>query len=75
MRGQGAKYSPRERMVWKAWRTLNTSPALNKLFGLAGTRLRGLMPARLGPWTDHRAAPKPAARTLHELARDHLGDE
>ncbi|NMG71174.1 LutB/LldF family L-lactate oxidation iron-sulfur protein [Parazoarcus communis] len=75
MRGQGSKYSRRERYTWKAWRTLNTSPRLYRLFGLAATRLSGLIPADIGPWTEHRSAPKPAARTLHELARDHLGED
>ena len=75
MRGQGAKYSKKERMIWKAWRKLNTSPALYRAALYAGTRLRGLMPANIGPWTEHRSAPKPAARTLHELAREHLGEQ
>jgi len=75
MRGQGAKYSKRETMIWKAWRTLNTSPALYRAAMYAGTRMRGLMPASIGPWTEHRSAPKLAPRTLHELAREHLGDQ
>ncbi|MDI3514268.1 MAG: L-lactate dehydrogenase complex protein LldF [Rhodocyclaceae bacterium] len=75
MRGQGAKYSKKETMIWKAWRKLNTSPALYRAALYAGTRLRGLMPANIGPWTEHRSAPKPAARTLHELAREHLGEQ
>lgn len=75
MRGQGSKYSRTERAVWKVWRTLNTSPRLYRALGLAATRLGGLMPAKIGPWTEHRSAPKPATRTLHEMARDHLGDE
>ncbi|MFP5400368.1 MAG: LutB/LldF family L-lactate oxidation iron-sulfur protein [Gammaproteobacteria bacterium] len=75
MRGHGAKYSKKERMIWKAWRKLNTSPALYRAALYAGTRLRGLMPANIGPWTEHRSAPKPAARTLHELAREHLGEQ
>lgn len=75
MRGQGSKYSRTERAVWKVWRKLNTSPRLYRLLGLATTRLGGLMPAKIGPWTEHHSAPKPAKRTLHEMARDHLGDE
>lgn len=75
MRGQGAKYSKRETMIWKAWRTLNTSPALYRAAMYAGTRMRGLMPDSIGPWTEHRSAPKLAPRTLHELAREHLGDQ
>jgi L-lactate dehydrogenase complex protein LldF len=75
LRGQGTKYSKKETMVWKAWRTLNTSPALYRAAMYAGTRLRGLMPSTIGPWTAHRSTPRLAARTLHELAREHLGDQ
>ncbi len=75
MRGQGAKHSKKETLIWKAWRTLNTSPALYRAAMYAGSRFRGLMPSHIGPWTEHRTAPKPAARTLHELAREHLGNE
>ena len=31
-----------------------------------GTRLRGLMPAKIGVWTSVRTAPKLAPKTLHE---------
>ena len=75
MRGQGAKHSAKEAMAWKAWRKLNTSPTLYRMAILAGTRLRGLMPGRIGPWTEHRSAPRLAPRSLHELAREHLGEE
>ena len=46
-----------------------------RMLMMGGTRLRGLMPSNIGPWTEHHAPPKPAPRSLHELARDHLGDE
>ncbi len=75
MRGQGAKFSVQEGMAWKAWRMLNTSPALYRIASFAGTRLRALMPGRLGPWTEYREAPQLAPRSLHELAREHLGDD
>lgn len=72
MRGQGSKYSALESTVWTLWRTLYTRPLLYRLFRFFATRLRALTPSRLGPWTEHRGAPKPAARSLHELARKHL---
>ncbi|HMY77666.1 MAG TPA: LutB/LldF family L-lactate oxidation iron-sulfur protein [Thauera aminoaromatica] len=75
VRGQGAKHSRKETLVWRVWRTLNTSPGLYRAAMYAGTRLRGLMPADIGPWTRYRSAPKPAARSLHELAREHLGEQ
>lgn len=74
MRGQGAKYSALERIIWKGWRLLYTTPALYRSFRFFATRLRGLTPSRLGPWTNNHSAPKPAPRSLHELAREHLGD-
>ncbi len=75
MRGQGSKYSRTEGMAWRGWRKLNTSPRLYRAFSLAATRLGGLMPGKIGPWTENHSAPRPAARSLHELARDHLGEE
>lgn len=72
MRGQGSKYSKKERMMWSGWRLLNTSPALYRVFSFFATRLRGLTPSNVGPWTQNHSAPKPAARSLHELAKEHL---
>ena len=70
--GAGAKYSARERLLWRVWRWLNTRPALYRRFLWAATRLRSLTPRSLGPWTDNHSAPVPARRSLHDLARGHL---
>ncbi|WP_027348921.1 LutB/LldF family L-lactate oxidation iron-sulfur protein [Halotalea alkalilenta] len=72
LRGQGSKYSPGERSLWRMWVRLYTSPRLYRAFSFALTRLRRLTPARLGPWTLNHAPPRPASRSLHELAREHL---
>ena len=45
---------------------------LFSLFGFFATRLRALTPSNIGPWTQNHSAPKPAARSLHELAKEHL---
>ncbi|MBD7976216.1 MULTISPECIES: LutB/LldF family L-lactate oxidation iron-sulfur protein [Pseudomonas] len=71
LRGQGSKYSAQERLLWKSWQLLNTSPLLYRVFGFFATRLRGLTP-NIGPWAQNHSAPKPAARSLHELAKQHL---
>ncbi len=71
MRDQGQKYSRKERLIWNLWARLNTSPALYRAFGFMATRLRGLTPGNIGPWTQNHSAPRPAARSLHDLARDH----
>ena len=44
MRGQGSKYSAQERLLWKGWRLLNTSPLLYRVFGFFATRFRGADP-------------------------------
>lgn len=72
MRDQGSKFSRKERFIWNAWSKLNTSPSLYRLFGFFATRLRSLTPGNVGPWTQNHSAPKAAARSLHELAREHL---
>lgn len=72
MRGQGSKYSRKERFIWNVWAKLNSSPNLYRLFLKAATRLRGLTPSNVGPWTQNHSAPKPAARSLHDMAREHL---
>jgi L-lactate dehydrogenase complex protein LldF len=72
MRGQGSKYSRKERFIWNAWARLNRSPALYRVFGFLATRLRNLVPNSVGPWTQNHSAPKPAPRSLHEMAREHL---
>lgn len=74
IKGQGAKYSRKERFIWQLWQRLFTSPSLYRLFSFCATRLRQLTPSHLGPWTQNHTAPKPAARSLHELARTHLGE-
>jgi len=45
------------------------------VFGFFATRLRSLVPAKVGPWTQNHSAPKPAARSLHEMAREHLAKQ
>jgi len=75
MRGQGSKYSRKERFIWNAWARLNSSPTLYRLFGFFATRLRALTPNNVGPWTQNHSAPKPAARSLHDMAREHLAKQ
>lgn len=72
MRGQGSRYSAKERLLWLGWQYFNRVPWLYITGIFLATRLRGLTPKRLGPWTENHSAPKPAARSLHELAKQHL---
>jgi L-lactate dehydrogenase complex protein LldF len=67
--GRGSLRKPGEGLVWKLWSGLYTSPRLYRLFMWLATRFRFLTPPRMGGWTKYRSAPKPAAQSLHELAR------
>ena len=70
-RGSGSKRKLPEALAWKGWSLLTRNPALYLLVTAAATRLRWLMPSRLGPWTRYRSAPRPATSSLHALARRH----
>ncbi|GAA3550227.1 LutB/LldF family L-lactate oxidation iron-sulfur protein [Zobellella aerophila] len=67
LRGQGAAKSKLEAFVWRSFGLLTSKPALYRLLSWCATRCRSLIPAKLGPWTRCRTAPKPAARTLRVL--------
>ena len=67
--GRGSLRKPTEATIWKLWQRLNSHPSLYRVFTFFATRLRWLTPSKLGAWTRYRTAPKPAARSLHELAR------
>ncbi|TNF54764.1 MAG: iron-sulfur cluster-binding protein [Gammaproteobacteria bacterium] len=67
--GRGSRRKPLHRLVWTLWRQANASPALYRLMTVLATRLRRLIPTRLGPWSRTRVAPEIASRSLHELAR------
>ncbi len=67
--GHGSLRGNGESLTWALWRQLYGRPRLYRVFARLATRLRGLTPQRLGPWTRYRSAPRPAARSLHELAR------
>lgn len=67
--GQGSLRTPGEAMAWKVWSSIYSTPRLYRTFTWLATRLRRLTPSRLKPWTHYRSAPKPAAHSLAELAR------
>ncbi|MES2258022.1 MAG: LutB/LldF family L-lactate oxidation iron-sulfur protein [Pseudomonadota bacterium] len=70
LRGQGAKFSRGEQMVWRFWSGAFAHPAAYRLFRWAATRLRWLTPGRQLGWTLHRTPLKPAARSLADLLRE-----
>ncbi|MEW7978661.1 MAG: lactate utilization protein LutB domain-containing protein [Candidatus Sedimenticola endophacoides] len=63
IRGQGSRRKPVEAWIWRLWSLGHRHPAIYRLGTHLATRLRSLLPARLGAWTDSRRAPR-VARTL-----------
>lgn len=70
--GAGGERSRLEALAWRLWAAAHTHPALYRLGGFLATRLRRFLPSRVPPlsaWTSVRTPPRPARRTLHELAQ------
>ncbi|WP_404994076.1 LutB/LldF family L-lactate oxidation iron-sulfur protein [Cupriavidus pauculus] len=67
LKGQGAKYSRREHLVWRFWSGAFAHPAVYRVFRWAATRLRAFTPAAQMGWTQHRQPLTPAPRSLSDL--------
>lgn len=67
--GKGSLRKHTEAIIWKLWSVTYAHPRLYRIFSWTATRLRFLAPSRLAGWTKYRTAPKPAEKTLHDLAR------
>lgn len=70
LKGQGAKFSRGDKLVWRFWSGAFSHPSVYKLFRWAATRLRILTPTEQLGWTRYRAPLKPAARSLADLMRE-----
>lgn len=69
--GAGVKRNHKEVLAWKSWQWLATHPGAWRASTAVAGKLRALSPSKLGPWTEHRTAPKPAAASLHTLIKRH----
>ncbi|MFP5390513.1 MAG: LutB/LldF family L-lactate oxidation iron-sulfur protein [Gammaproteobacteria bacterium] len=70
LRGQGAKFSRSEHLVWRFWSGAFARPAVYRLFRWAATRMRALAPRSQLGWTEHRAPLVPGARSLADLMKE-----
>ncbi len=69
----GEALDPAEDRAWAIWRWVFGSPSHYRLASRLLTRLRFVPRPRVGPlraWTSVRTAPRPAPRSLHELAKE-----
>jgi len=75
VKGHGYKVNAMENLTWKGWAFSNTTPWVNalnaKLLGLLGPQLSRLPePDIVKKWTQSRALPPFAAKSLHALAKE-----
>lgn len=69
VRGRGSKRNTTETLVWKGWAKMHKHGGLYRVGTGAATVFKGLMPNKIGAWTNCRTAPKLAASTLHEQVK------
>lgn len=72
----GSRRKAVEAGVWKAWAQANSHGPMYR-FGLkTAGKMRGLLPSKLGAWTNVRAKPVLAKRSLHkELLKEGIDSE
>ena len=71
VRGRGEGRHLLESAAWRAWALVLRRPALYRAVSFLATRLGRFVPRRLPPlsaWTSVRTAPRPARRSLREIA-------
>ncbi len=66
MKGEGSGRKTLEVIIWKTWSVMHKYSFIYNTSMWFATRLRKLMPSKLGVWTSVRSAPKLAPQTLHE---------
>ncbi|TLU65737.1 iron-sulfur cluster-binding protein [Thalassotalea litorea] len=66
LKGAGSNRKPMEATIWKIWSFIHKHQGMYRFSMWVATRLRGLLPSKLGVWTQVRSAPQLAPKTLHE---------
>lgn len=74
-RDAGSRRKTSEALTWKTWAWSASHPKIYNTGSSLATQLRGLIPSKLGAWTQVRSAPKPAPKTLHELLKQQGVDD
>ncbi len=69
--GAGVKRNKKEVAAWKSWQWIATHPGVWRSSTAVAGKLQVFMPNKLGPWTEHRTAPKLAKASLHALVKRH----
>ena len=74
IKDSGSRRKVLEALIWKGWSFTHKHPFIYRSGTKIATRLRKLIPKKLGAWTRVRKAPALAPKTLHELMKQHSGD-
>ncbi len=69
MKGEGSGRKSIEAGIWKIWCLIHKHAFIYNSAMWFATRLRKLMPNKIGVWTRVRTAPKLAPKTMHELIK------
>ncbi|MPY25015.1 iron-sulfur cluster-binding protein [Shewanella psychropiezotolerans] len=69
MTGQASAASTLESLAMKGFAFAATTPTIYHAGTWSATKLKGLMPDNIGPWTQCRTSPKFADKTLHQLIK------
>ncbi len=67
--GRGTRRKRAEALVWRIWAAVHSHPPLYRAYTRLACALRAFAPRRIPGWSDHRTAPRPAERPLHDLVR------
>lgn len=70
MRGEGSGRNTLEAFIWKAWAFISMRPRLYGILSWTASRCRALLPLLKNTWTDSRAMPKLAPKSLRELLKE-----
>ena len=69
IKGKGSMRKNSEFTSWKIWKSIYGNPIFYRTFLWLATRFRFITPPGISAWTHYRTAPKPAVKSLHELAK------
>ncbi|MBF0264177.1 MAG: iron-sulfur cluster-binding protein [Gammaproteobacteria bacterium] len=68
--GKGSLRKTPEVIAWSIWQKIYSNPFLYKTFSWFATSLNFLTPSKLGKWSKYRTVPKPAKKSLNQLAQE-----
>lgn len=69
VKGSGSLKKWPEALVWKLWAWIHAHSSLYQVMAYSLGHMRSLLPRRIKGWSRYRNAPRPAARSFHQLVK------